>query len=104
MEIPYTYVFVRTDIPSEAQIVQAGHACLEAGFDFPRPNGTCHMVLIGVPSEEKLVNTARYLEDHEIAHRMFHEPDYGMGFSAIATEPIHGDRRKPLRKFQLLKH
>lgn len=58
--IPYVYCFVRTDIPIADQIVQVGHACIEAGKRFQHPDNT-HLVLLNMPNQDKLVDTVGFL-------------------------------------------
>lgn len=101
---PYTYIFIRSDIPTEYQIVQASHAALEAGNEFAQSEETSFMVLLGAKSETKLKNIAEYLGIHDIKFKMFHEPDYGTGYTAICTEQIFGEQRKIFKKFNTLKH
>lgn len=99
----YTYVFIREDLSVPQLIVQSSHAAWDAGSRFNKPHGTPHMVLIGVKSQEHLLQTAEYLEQHGIEFEMFHEPDYNTGFTSIATQPLVGDARRPLKKYSLFK-
>lgn len=85
---PYTYVIVREDISLEQQIVQACHAALEAGFAFVAPAVTSSLIVLTVPDREALLQAQERLQRYGIAHEMFFEPDGGMGYSALATEPI----------------
>jgi len=48
------------------------------------------------------MNISMKLNDSDIEHEMFYEPDIQQ-HTAIATEPIYGDRRKFFRKFKLYK-
>ena len=102
MEHPYMYIFIREDLSKPQQIVQASHAAHEAGHDFGKADGSTHIVLIGLPSQSKLLQTAEHLSTHDIPFKMFYEPDDDAGYTAIATQPLCGDQRKPLRKFRLL--
>lgn len=99
----YTYVFIREDLSIPQLIVQSSHAAWEAGSRFNKPNGTPHMVLIGVKSQDHLRQTAEYLEQHGIEFEMFYEPDFGTGYTSIATKPLIGDARKALKKYKLFK-
>ncbi len=96
----YMYVFLRTDIPFVNQIVQAGHACTLAGRDFQIPDDT-NLVLLEVENESKLVNAARWLEKNKINYRMFYEPDFPVGNTAIATGPICESLKPLFRGFKL---
>jgi hypothetical protein len=84
----YAYVFVRTDIPIADQLVQVGHACLEAGNRFAQPEGPCHLVLFGVRSEARLLDAAVWLNAAGIKCVTFFEPDDRLGYTAISTEPV----------------
>lgn len=106
-QTPYTYCFVRTDIPKEYQMVQACHACLERGFSLPKadqPKQTSYLILFGVKDEEDLKKKADYLGMNGISFEMFYEPDYNTGYTAICTEPVYGEQRKLFKKFKLLKY
>lgn len=103
MDTPYTYIFVRKDLSIPQQIVQSSHAALEAGFRFEQPTTTSHIVLIGIENQEELTKTAHYLETKGIDCEMFWEPDYDTGYTAIATRPLFGEERKPLKRFSLLR-
>jgi hypothetical protein len=95
---PYTYLFIRTDLPPAQQIVQASHAALEAGNRFG-PHS--HLVLIATDSEDHLLKAAAHLGEQGIELETFFEPDENAGYTAFCTQPLHGEQRKPLRKFQL---
>ena len=99
METPYTYLFIRRDLSGPQQIVQSAHAALNAGKRF---GSHSHLVLIDTSSEQELFRTASHLNDHEIEFEMFHEPDHDTGYTAICTQPLTGDQRKPLRRFKLM--
>lgn len=71
---------------------------------FDKPETPTHLVLMSAKDEEHLQSIAKHLGEHNIRFEMFYEPDYDTGFTAICTEPLFGDRRKPLRKFSLYKH
>lgn len=95
---PYTYVFVRTDLPVAQQIVQSAHACHEAGNKFGEHS---HVVLFECPSEHKLVQISATLTDQQIPHTLFHEPDDDVGYTAICTTPLVGEQRKVMRKYRM---
>lgn len=85
---PYTYVLVRQDIPLEQQMVQACHAALEAGFAFDAPSVTSSLIVCTVPDLEALLAARERLDRYGIRSEMFFEPSWGMGYSALASEPI----------------
>ena len=85
--IPYVYVIVRKDIPMEQQVVQVAHATLECGFKFNRPDKVCHIVVLEVANSDELMKASEQLLFKDINYTMFYEPDYDIGYSALATEP-----------------
>lgn len=106
LQTPYTYVFIRQDLPLAAQIVQACHACLDRGFSLPenkKPLKTSFLVLFGVRDAEELEKIADYLDRNEVSYEQFYEPDYDMGYTSICTEPMYNEQRKLYKKFKLWK-
>lgn len=100
--VPYVYVMVREDLSREQQLVQVGHAALEAGNRFPAARGgPAHLILLVTPNQVTLEATARALLRQGIDHHLFFEPDFGMGHSALATRPLYGAERKAMRKYPL---
>lgn len=97
------YIFIRQDLTHPQQIVQAAHATHQAGIKFGDTELPTHFVLIGVKDQKQLQKTAMYLSQHGIEHEMFNEPDYDTGYTAIATKPLYGEQRAPLRKYNILK-
>lgn len=100
METPYTYLFIRKDLTGPQRIVQTAHAAHEAGEHFGRHS---HMTLLGINDEQDLLKAAAHLDRNGIKYRMFFEPDYDTGYTAIATEPLRGEQRQPLRRYSLLR-
>lgn len=103
LDRPYVYVFVRKDIHPVQQLVQVGHACLEAGFSFTNPQTPSSLVLISVKNERELLQVRWKLEDHGIKSHVFFEPDNSMGFSALCTRPVFGEEREIFKEYQLYK-
>jgi hypothetical protein len=104
MDHPYTYIFIRKDLSMAQQLVQASHAALEAGHEFEKPHKTSSIILIGADDKDDLYKIGERLAKHGIRHHTFHEPDFDMGHSAIATEPLYTkEQRSVMRKYQLYK-
>jgi hypothetical protein len=104
MNHPYTYIFIRKDLSPAQQLVQATHAALEAGFTFEKPQETSSIIMIGAKDKDELYQIRDRLDKHNIRHHMFFEPDFEMGHSAIATEPITDiQTRRLMRKYSLYK-
>ena len=97
----YVYVLVRSDMPLADQMVQVGHACLEAGRRFCQPEAVSHLVVLSVRSQAQLRDAAREAEAMGIRCLVFNEPDDGLGHTAACTEPITGMHRPIFRRFRL---
>lgn len=96
---PYAYVIVRTDIPLHQQLVQAAHAAHYAGFRTKEPDEICSLITLQVANEWELFQAFRHLAMNQINVIPFFEPDWDMGLSAIATEPLYTKaQRQPLRE------
>ena len=96
---PYMYLFVRDDLSHAQQIVQAAHAAEMIGSKYQSAKAN-HIVLCSAKDSEHLWSIAEFLDEHDIDLEMFYEPDIE-SHTAIATKPLRGDERLPLRKFQL---
>lgn len=96
------YVLVRKDIALEQQIVQATHAGVEAGRSFYLPqHGIASVILLAVPDMQALHAAQALLHAKGVKTELFHEPDFGMGDSALATEPLLEEQRKLLSSWPL---
>ena len=98
--LPYTYVFVRTDLTAAQQIVQAAHATYEAGWMFKVTKEPLHLILFGVKDEAALIKASARIGMFGVDHSKFFEPDLP-GYTAIATEPLYGEQREVRRKYDL---
>ncbi|MCL4265029.1 MAG: hypothetical protein KJ069_17565 [Anaerolineae bacterium] len=92
---------MRTDIPLADQLVQVGHVCIEAGNRFVQPQTPCHLALIGIPSKDALLDAVAQVEVAGVQCAIFYEPDAGLGYTAVCTEPITGDKRRLFKRFSL---
>ena len=79
-------------------IIQAAHAAAKIGDKF---HGETSIVLCGANNEEHLYDISEFLGSHDIDHTLFFEPDIS-GHTAIATRPLTGKDRNPMKKFSLL--
>jgi hypothetical protein len=98
---PYIYLFVRKDLSVPQQVIQTVHAAQLTGWacgNLQVPNA----VLVGAQSEDDLLTIREYLIDHDVPHEMFYEPDV-FAYTAIATYPLKGKERAPLKHFQLMR-
>jgi hypothetical protein len=93
---------VRKDIPLAAQIVQTGHACLEAGEKFSQPHDKPgFLIVLAVPSEESLIDAVEQINQRGIQTVVFFEPDNQLGYSAACTQPVTEPQRGIFRKYPL---
>lgn len=103
MSSEYIYLFTRSDLSRQQQIIQTAHAIHEVGIrrEYDELNKVPNAVLIDVKSENDLLEIVEYLENNKIEYEMFYEPDIS-AHTAIATYPIKGDDRKHFRHFNLM--
>ena len=99
MDKQFMYLWVRRDLSTPQKIVQTAHASAAIGKRF---HADTHIALMEAQDELDLQNISRYLDVHSIQHEVFFEPDLP-GYTAIATEPLVGQRRKPLKHFSLMR-
>lgn len=97
----WVYCIVRTDMPLPHQMVQAGHAALEAGIAFPKHGEPSSLIVLQVHNVEELSEAEKYLQEKGIKTIKFFEPSWSYGYTAIGTEPLTQDRRGILRRFRL---
>ncbi len=95
------YVLVRTDISLADQVVQVGHACLEAGCSFQQPTEPCNLVLLSVPSEKDLRRVVEQAALAGVHSVVFCEPDRGLNLTAACTEPVWGPLCRVFRRITL---
>lgn len=98
----HSYIIIRKDLPIPQYTVQGGHAIWEqAKGQTEHPS----FVVLGVENEFALQQAMSYLIDNDVQFKIFREPDepYCNSITAIATEPLEGDKRQLLKHFQLLR-
>ena len=89
----------------EDQICQSAHSAQESGRLYPSPNThSTTLILIGVKSQAALQKISLDLTQEGIGHYLFFEPDDGIGYTSLTTEPIYTEeQRKFFKKFSLYK-
>jgi hypothetical protein len=92
-------------LPIPQQAVQSCHAVIEATSAFEVGNLPDHpsVIILSAKDERKLHQARRYLIDNGVRHVHFYEADLDDQLTALATEPVHGEKRGLFRKFQLLR-
>lgn len=88
MSAATAFALVRTDMALADQIVQLGHACLEAGRRFAWPNEPVTLVVCGAASAMELSDVLEDARLQAIEAATFNEPDRDLGLTALCTEPI----------------
>lgn len=100
----YMYAITRKDLSFPQQAVQAGHAAIESSRAFlAKDDEHPSLILCTMKNEAQLRHAADDLERQGIRLKRFYEPDIGNQLTAFATEPLTGESRKAMRKFQLMK-
>ena len=95
---------MRQDIPLAQQVVQSNHATFEIARRLPHPldlDITPSCIVIGVPDKQALSRVIEKLRTNDIHHHVFHEPDFDMGLSAVATAPLEQSQRRMLSNYRL---
>ena len=96
----YCYALVRKDMPAGLQGAQAIHAALEAGRRFGNPEGL-RVSFLACEDAGELMEARDRLEREGIGFAEFSEPDWGLGLTALATEPVARKRAGALKKLKL---
>lgn len=96
------YVLVRTDMPLAQQLVQATHASAEAArLFYEAHHGISRAVLLRVKDSAALSRAQTRLTREGVLFTTFFEPDFGIGYSALATAPLPPGSRSVFRHWQL---
>ena len=98
----YLYIFVRKDLTYGQIVVQACHAALEATRKFIKNDERYKIVCFGIRSEVKLEKVIQELQQHQLAHIVFSEPDLAWQKTAVATEPLTDAQKASFSRYKLL--
>lgn len=99
----YCYVVVRSDLSLEQQMVQAIHAAMAATAQHGGLTENTRLALLCAKGQRHLLDLAVALDDQGKPFSLFHEPDHGIGYSALATAPGFHRDFKILHKLPLWK-
>jgi hypothetical protein len=98
------YVLVRTDQSYGQIVVQAAHAVAEATRRFlPDEVEHPHLVVCAAKSIDEILAEKAYMDEVGVKSTMFYEEDIGNLPTAVASEPIFGERRKLFKHWRLLR-
>jgi hypothetical protein len=107
---PMVYLFLRTDlkrINPGYEAIQLAHAAYQMGLEYGSKNPrTYHkdpttFCVFEVPNESELFIVQQSLAANGYRYNMFMEPDWNTGATAIACEPVSGQRREFFSQFKL---
>ena len=82
-------------------MAQLAHASIEAGAAFKQPDDTPYAYIMGVENENSLLEVSERLSTRGIAYKLFFEPDFPRGYTALVTEPLENNQRKIFKKYNL---
>jgi hypothetical protein len=95
---------VRKDLSPEQQAVQSCHAAIEASrwlipLDIEHP----HVIICGIDNQSKLNQAISKIKEADIRYQPFYEADIDNELTAIATEPVYGEKRGIFKRYNLLR-
>ena len=99
---PYCYVIVRRDLSNRQKCVQGTHAAIELTKSTSMNTFHPSVIYVHVRNEKKLKEVMSKLLEMSIKFSSFVEPDLDNEITAICTEPLLGESRNYLKRFQLL--
>lgn len=88
-------------MPLACQLVQIGHACLEAGSRFQPIPLNCHLVILEVASSDQLLDAMARTQERGITVACFYEPDFPIGHTAACTEPVYSEGRRYFKRYKM---
>lgn len=100
----YVYVLTRLDIAQPHRTVQVAHAAYASRNAFGEPGRTHpNLVVCGVRDERELEAAFERLKEQGVPCCAWSEEDMGNQLTAVATAPLEGRGRRPLKDFKLVK-
>jgi len=97
----YAYALVRTDLPLPAQLVQVGHACLQAGKQFLQPTEPCNLIVLAMVLQAHLQAAIDFVTFNGISYTAFTEPEHNLGITAACTQPLNLQQRRVFKHYKL---
>lgn len=102
-EPAHVYVVTRLDLPQPHLTVQVTHAAIAATFAFGEPHRTHpNLVVCAVANECELDALFNRLKEKGVRVCAWYEEDMDKQLTAIATAPLRGAERKPLKRLKLI--
>jgi hypothetical protein len=65
------------------------------------PETENYLIVLEVLSQEQLLGIQERLDLGGVRSALFFEPDDGMGYTALCTEPLGQEKRRLFRRFRL---
>jgi hypothetical protein len=75
---------------------------MEMGFATEAPKEQMFLIALSVKNEAGLIKVSELLEQQGIKFKMFYEPDYNYGYTALCTEPVDFGKYKIFEKYNLI--
>lgn len=75
---------------------------MEMGFATKAPEEQTFLVALSVKNEKGLIKVSELLEQQGIGFKMFYEPDYNYGYTALCTVPVEFGKYKLFEKYNLV--
>lgn len=101
MDDRYVYVFLRQDLPIALQLVHACHAVYHVTCNYRPDEGVPCLVVIGVPNPAALARVVKKLQEKQLPHFVWNDPDEKFGAISIATAPLNHTERNYLKEYRL---
>jgi len=105
----YTFIFVRSDLEPEYQLVQSNHVALALGYSLALKQisndvvQNLYLAVCHIKDETGLKIVALDIRNHGYQVVEFREPDIGNQITAIASFPIAGHKKSFLKCHKALK-
>lgn len=100
----YAYVFVRQDLAVADQLVHASHAAYQMAIECSVPNNTIPaLIVIGVPDAAAMNRVIRKLNENNLKHYCWIDPDGDLkqGWLAVGVAPIDAKQKEVMKNYRL---
>lgn len=95
---------MRADLPAPHLVCQSIHAAISSTLAYGSSRLTHpHLVVVTVPDEQSLEQEFERLKQLGVRCCAYREPDFLNAMTAVATAPLIGPDRQPLRHLPLWK-
>lgn len=102
-EKDYVYILVREDLTLAQQGVQLAHAGMLAVSKHGGLKEDTRLIVLKVKDQDHLLEYENRSLSEGVNVVKFHEPDYGIGYSALSTAPISRKMGRLFKKLPMWK-